>query len=340
MYHFCTYFDRHFLPRGLALHNSLRKHCPAFTLWVLCLDAESHRLLTELALADVRAISLDELERGDHALLEAKKSRSRIEYYFTCTPSLALYVMEKSPEIELITYLDADLFFFADPLPLFNEMGNRSVAIIAHRFSPKLKDRARFGIYNVGWVSFRRDKSGLACLRWWRDRCIEWCFDREEDGRYGDQKYLDDWPSRYSNVAVLEHKGANLAPWNVDNYELGISKSGQTTVDGQPLIFFHFHALTRDARWVYDPGWVEYGVRPSSVLLKRIYIPYLRSLLATNRELLGARGSHPITNSARVWKPAAGSAASPLRTLVRQARHLNSLRRDVVAGRKIFLGPR
>src|SRR5437868_3188599 len=107
--HFCTYFDHRYLPRGLALTESLRRHCPDFRLWVLCLSRECHDILTQLALPELRLIDLAEFARGDDALLQAKQNRSLIEYYFTCTPSLPLYVLNADPDVETVTYLDSDL---------------------------------------------------------------------------------------------------------------------------------------------------------------------------------------------------------------------------------------
>ena len=221
-YNFCTYFDVNYLSRGLALYASLRTHCPHFRLWVLCMDSASFEALQHLRLPGIQAIQLDAFEAGDHQLLEAKKNRSQVEYYFTCTPSLPLYIFRKFPEVEMITYLDADLYFFDDPSPLFEEMGDQSIAIIGHRFPPALRSQERFGIYNVGWLSFKRDEHAVACLQWWRKKCIEWCYDRLDNGRFADQKYLDVWPEKFQKVVVLQHHGANVAPWNLENYNLSI----------------------------------------------------------------------------------------------------------------------
>jgi hypothetical protein len=36
---------------------------------------------------------------------------------------MTLNLLERESEVDLMTYLDADLFFFADPEPLFQELG-------------------------------------------------------------------------------------------------------------------------------------------------------------------------------------------------------------------------
>lgn len=263
MHHFCTYFDRHYLLRGLALYRSLRQHAGPFTLWVLCFDDFSYEVLTQLAQPDLVPLALADFERGDDALLAAKATRSRVEYYFTCSPSLPLYLLNHVPEIELITYLDADLFFYADPTPIYAEMGDGSILIGEHRFPEHLRHMEMHGIYNVGLLAFRNDARGRGCLEWWRARCLEWCYDRPEDGKYADQKYLDDWPTRFPGTVVLQDPGAGLAPWNWQSSVLK-AESGQLTVDGQPLIFFHFHGLKILSGWLYDPVYAGklYGEMP------------------------------------------------------------------------------
>jgi hypothetical protein len=277
MYYFCTYFDSNYLTRGLALYQSLKTHCQTFKLWALCMDDDAYTTLIKHNFPDIKPISLGDFESGNKRLLDVKKERSSAEYYFTCTPSLPLYILDHYPDVDLITYLDADLFFFADPAPLFAEIDGKSISIVGHRFPARLSHLEITGLYNVGWVSFRRDEDGLECLRWWRDLCLEWCYDRVEAERFADQKYLDRFPERFGNEIVIRHKGADVAPWNIENYVL-TKRNHCLYVDDEPLIFYHFQGLKKIAPWIYNLGFWSYSIRASKELMKYIYIPYIQTL--------------------------------------------------------------
>src|SRR5581483_10359173 len=167
MYHFCTYFDKNFLIKGLTLYSSLRKHTPgSFKLWVLCLDNSTYDILRQLDLKDLHPISMQDFEAGDTELLKAKTNRTRVEYFFTCTPSLPLFVLRQNPSIGTITYLDADLFFFSSIDSIFHAFEDYSILIIPHRYPEALKRLEEYGIFNVGLLSFRNDSAGTECLEW------------------------------------------------------------------------------------------------------------------------------------------------------------------------------
>src|SRR6266545_3388136 len=119
MHYYCTYFDQHYLTRGLTLYRSLKRHSASFKLWVLCLDDPTYEVLSKLNLPDLLPVALKNFEKNDKALLAAKRDRTLIEYYFTCSPSWPLYILDNFPEVDLITYLDADLFFYSSPAPIF-----------------------------------------------------------------------------------------------------------------------------------------------------------------------------------------------------------------------------
>ncbi len=285
MRYFCTYFDRRYLVRAMALYQSLKRHAGPFTLWALCFDDFAFQTLARLDLPDFRPVALADFERGDAALLAVKPGRSTVEYYFTCSPSWPLYLLDRHPQIDVLTYLDADLYFFAGLEPIFAEMGDASVLIVGHRFPERLRHLEIHGVYNVGLLSFRSDAAARECLRWWRDRCLEWCGVVPEDGKFADQKYLDDWPRRFPRTRVLEHKGAGLAPWNGMRYDIR-AENGRILVDDEPLIFYHFHGLKLFGFGLYDPVLLGrgYGDMPRAAL-RLLYAPYLRALRDAERRL-------------------------------------------------------
>jgi hypothetical protein len=138
-----------------------------------------------------------------------------------------------------ITYIDGDLYFYTLPRPVLNELGEASVAISPHRFSFEFRNHYVFGRFNVAWLTYRRCAEALDCLNTYKADCTAWCYDRVEDGRFGDQKYLDAWPEHYPSLKIIEHKGFNLANWNIHNYLIRV-KNGTVMIDDDPLIFFHF----------------------------------------------------------------------------------------------------
>ena len=242
--YYCTYFDRNYLYKAMALIESLNNHGGDFQLFAVCLDEITRVILDKLSLPNVTTVPIHKIEERDFPLTEAKKDRTLSECYFTMGPTIILRILEQHPEIDVLTYMDADLFFFSSLDPIFNELGSNSVLIHEHRYSPSEAHKAPvYGKYNVGMMCFRNDQRGLQVLNWWRERCLEWCYYRVEDGKFADQAYLNDWPTRFQGVVVLQHIGAGVAPWNHDQYAYTLDASNNVLVNGQPLIFFHFTAM-------------------------------------------------------------------------------------------------
>lgn len=283
MYNFCTLFDSNYLSRGLALYRSLEKTTESFHLYIFAFDNKSYNALKQLQLQYATIISLTEFE--DEQLLALKADRSRAEYCWTCTSSTILYVLKKY-NIDQCTYLDSDMLFFGSPKPLFDEMGDASILITEHRYSPRYNKEALSGTYCVQFVSFKNDERGLKALQWWRERCIEWCYARFEDGKFGDQKYLDDWTTRFEGVHVLQHLGGGMAAWNVQQYDVFQKNGrlyGKEKISGKEfdVIFYHFHYLR-----FLEHGLVELGRRIlSDEVMQLLYAHYLFALESAKAEV-------------------------------------------------------
>ncbi len=284
MNHYCTYFDRGFLAQGLAMWTSLKAHDATAVLWVLALDEPAATALRKLGEPGLRVTALAEFEAAEPDLVAAKANRGKVEYYFTLTPCWPHWLLCTRPEIDAITYLDADLFFWSGPQPFFAAIANAgaSVGMTAHRYPPGLESLAVWGRFNVGIQYFRRDERGLAVLADWRARCLEWCYDRLEAERFADQKYLDAWPERFgSAVLVVAHPGINAAPWNWSGGRWEKNAAG-LTVDGQPLVVFHFAKFRPLGGGVWDSGQLEFAVMPRWLRVA-LYEPYWQALAAAER---------------------------------------------------------
>jgi hypothetical protein len=111
---------------------------------------------------------------------------------------------------------------------------------------------------------------------------LEWCYERYEDGKFGDQKYLDDWTTRFTGIHELEHLGGGVAPWNMQQYSflfqdtnwIGTELATGKTFD---LIFFHFFGICSYKKGIV--GEYYFDAYPlSKATGKYIYLPYFSQL--------------------------------------------------------------
>lgn len=280
MQNYCTLFDSFYLNRGLVMYESLKAHCPAFHLYIFAFDDKAFDILTELRLPSVTVIPLSKFENED--LLRVKPSRSKAEYCWTCTPYTLQYSIEKF-NLEQCTYIDADLCFYSNPGVLLNEMGEQSTLITEHRYSPQYDQSKTHGIYCVQFLCIKNDENGKSALYWWRDRCLEWCFNRLEDGKFGDQKYLDDWTTRFKGVHVLKNIGGGVAPWNIQQYILDQDEQKQwwvtanSSTEKERLVFYHFHYVKFLKGNQVDIS--DYKINESNFMF---YADYLKRIKAAN----------------------------------------------------------
>jgi len=237
---FCTHFDSAYLPQGLALLASLQRHAPGMRLWVLPLDPLCHRLLAALQHPALRLLDLEELETPE--LRQARAGRSWGEYCWTLTPFLPPWVLERDPEAEVVTYIDADCWLAGPVAPLLGrfEASGAACMITPHAYSRGRDRTASAGTYCVQFMPFRRGARAQAILAWWQARCLERCGGQLGEGPLGDQGYLEDWPERFgAQVFVLDRPGLTLAPWNIERF--------WSLLRGRPCLY-HFQGF-RLYRW-------------------------------------------------------------------------------------------
>lgn len=255
---FCTYFDKEFITRFLALHQSMEQHCKPYKLYVLALCQEANWFLEKAQLPNVVGTPLNtvltpELQKVEHV-------RGRSEFIWATTSHWVLYLLRNISEPQ-VCFIDCDSWWWSNPDPIWEEIGDHEIAITPHRFSPVVRDYVYNGIYNGGFIYVRRTDKALACVDEWRKATLRW-----DRGKYTSQKQLNVWPEEYGAYSI-RHPGVNLSVWNqLDQYHYH-TEGNQHYVDGHPLTWYHYHG---------GPNQGSY--RLHYFISNHIYPPYQRAM--------------------------------------------------------------
>lgn len=246
---FCTLFDCNYLDKGLVLYKSMRKHMKEFKLYVFAFDDRCYKILQKIQPLNMILISVSDIMTD--RLQQIKKDRTRAEFCWTCTPIIIEHVLQKYGEV-VCTYIDADIYFFANPQSLIQDIIDErcSVGLVRHGFERNWeygKNIFSVGKYCIQFNTFLNNKEGIQVLEDWKESCLEWCYCRYEDGRFGDQKYPDKWKQKYSCIYECKNLGAGVAPWNLHLYSCLRKKNGKVFLKYMRrqfrLVFYHFEGM-------------------------------------------------------------------------------------------------
>lgn len=272
---FVTIIDSLYLAQVLTLYRSMQRHLDSFALWIVCVDPDSFEALHALKLENAFLINLQDHESPLYR--QAKLNRSSGEYCWTINPLAPQLVFQHSADIKRLTYLDADLWFTANPKELFKEFDHsqKSILITEHAYLNQYPSQNLSGRFCAQWITYSQTNY-IKPVLWWEQQCLEWCYDRFEDGKLGDQKYLESWPALFpEHIHIYSNPKAIMAPWNLGN-------------DHPPKEAFahHFHGLRLRSNSQYV---LKAHTLPSARSWENLYRPYLNDL-ATSVALLEARG--------------------------------------------------
>lgn len=277
-YCFCAITSKEYIIKTVALYESLRQRMDNFHFWICCQDQESYDIVRLLQLPKVTLLPLKVV--ATPAYNAAVKDRSMKEKSWTLKPILCKYILANY-NIDQLLYCDSDLYFFDHPDIISKEWQGHVFYMARQRATENMHNRN--GIYQAGLLGFSKDAKAKEILDWWEKRCIDWCYDSYDlqNGRWGDQKYLDMVPVEFTHIRVTDNEGVNLAPWNLvlnpaNNYYIS-EASGKVYVNGKSVIVYHFGSLNILSETEADI-WKLQHLNFDFRILKAIYLPYLKSL--------------------------------------------------------------
>ena len=267
----CTYADKNYLPQLMTLIESLINNGKIkFKIFVLCLDEIVFQVLQKIDYDEVIAISHEQFLNENPNQKVALENRPLLNYYYTCTPVLIKQAFKLSKDVKRVTYIDADMYCMGDLKEYFTEITDKDISILEHRnSSPQILQHGRF---NVCILTFINSVNSLTCLSWWEEMTFQSTAFNEDV--FGDQKYLDEFPEKFKNVHIIQHKGVGTAPWNINRYKTSL-KENNVLIDNSKLIIYHFARLLIVNRFIFIPA------RRSDInntALELIYKQYFGSL--------------------------------------------------------------
>lgn len=278
--YYCTMCSIEYCFQGLVLYNSLGRHDKDFILFIVCLDTRALEFLNSLHYCNLVTIDVRDIEKTYKELQEVRKQRKKHEYAWTLKPSIALYIFENFVYADHILWLDSDMRFFCSPKPLYEEWGGSSILLSEQYYTNTYEYLVNdYGKYQAGFIGFKKDKNGMECLRWWQERCIEWCFDKADNGKWADQKYLDEFPHRFKGVGVVNNLGINVTPFiifriNNEQEKVVMEKPDGLYIDGIKIILYHYYGLRFFEHNNYDLScyWMMFDEETINLL----YLPYIK----------------------------------------------------------------
>lgn len=300
MRNYYTLGDSRYLPHLICLIDSINENFKDDRkIHVLALDNEVFEFFSKKKRPNVVVYSSDEVMsdfdiRAIRYLPPGQEARSNasasgkdpgfVQFCWALAPCFGEWLMNRLRDS--VTYIDADIMFFNDISPFFEELGKNSIGFVSHRI-PYLYSS---GEYNVGVVHFSFDGPGRSAIRRWKsflsnpNNQYSTCF-----GVCGDQKYLEVIDYVYNqHVKVVDDNFGHLAPWNVTNHRY---KDGKIVWKGkqQDLIYFHFaHFVIDDNgnyRASYNNEWTSGDPLKVDEFVNSAYNSYYNKMILAKREI-------------------------------------------------------
>jgi hypothetical protein len=272
---YCTIITANYFFYAKALFDSIKKYDSNLNFQVLVVgDFEE-----DLIYNGIEVIKLDLLKscfQQDYNSIKHYEVDEASKLRWALKPLFLKYLLLKR-KFDKALFLDPDLYFYSNPLFLFDDLNDKDVIITPHwRSKDPVLDPDNFnwlftgGLFNAGF--FGCNANSINILDWWLKACS---YKMEKaDGFYVDQVYLNLMPIYFSGqVEILQHKGCNVATWNIIECERSIVGNAVLINKEYPIVFIH-----------YTNGTINLINNGTDALLKPYLKEYKHALLKHNKK--------------------------------------------------------
>lgn len=283
MIHFVTHFDRTYSAQGRCMLDSLAQVCRESIMRhvVWCGSDRSH----SAAGGDMSEIGMCDLAAW-RRLKPLREKRQINHWFWSLEPAIADHFLNILPDGDILTYVDADQYFFSDPIAVIQDaLSGPSIIALSPHYFPVGKEKGAVGKFNYGIGCFRVCDETRSIAEDWLDQVIEKCDDARND-----QHYLSEWPEKYGNWLAELPITVNCGPWQIPEITSHVS-TGDPMIEAwhdrfgseyDPLVSFHFHEFRRGTGrnpiTLKGEGWnrTNYELHPSTI--ESVYTKYEAAL--------------------------------------------------------------
>ncbi len=243
-----TIVSRNYLHFACTLMESVAEHAPWMERVVcLCDSAEglnpaeyNFRLMTlrDLPIPDIDAFIFQ------YTILELN----------TAIKPFVLEHLAQTGQYQQLFYFDPDIRVYGSLQPMSDTLQQCQILLTPHLTDwlddgkhPSELSVLQSGSYNLGYIGLRTTPEALKLMKWWQSKMLRECVVDIPRGLFVDQKWMDMVPGMYDGVHIERHPGWNTAYWNINHRAVLRGENGYT-VNGQPLVFFHFSGVGLDGK--------------------------------------------------------------------------------------------
>lgn len=267
-----TFFDDAYLAQGQVMLRSFMQHTSErFKICVLWLGKRD-------ALSgdhNIEVVMLNQFINSESRLFEARDNRSWRSFCWTLEPALVHSCLKAQKDGEIVVYCDADVMWYADPIPdILAAMERADVALSPHRFPKGQEHRYRsVGKFNFGVAVMRACDLTRKVVGEWLDQTLEKC----DEYAGGDQIHLDLWIDKLGMRLTELPATWNAAPWQ--HVEVNGSPP---MIDGERLVSWHYHehrrGLGKNPIIIKGEPWCRSGYDLPESTVQSVYLPYQMEL--------------------------------------------------------------
>jgi hypothetical protein len=286
---YCTILAQNYLPRALALANSLERHHPEAKLVVMLIDVPDDAALPHLP--GVRCVSTSALGISEREVLDLAAGYNLVEFATAIKPLLLRSLLEESDQA---VYLDPDTWVVSPMVELDGALAQSEGGIVlTPHFLEPLPEGAlateghllTVGIFNLGFCAV--DRRSRPFLDWWWSHLKDECLHDPLSGLFVDQKWVDIGNTLFS-ASSLQHYGYNNGVLNLHERPLDVDGDGYfIATTGDRLRLFHFHSFDTsrpdELTTRFDPPTAH--LREGSSALDLLCKQYAEELLGHQRAL-------------------------------------------------------